>query len=430
MRLAVIGCGVVGLVTGASFAKMGHQVIGVDKDATKVRKLQKAHLDFFEPGLREMVQENVSQGRLRFTTSIGEAVEGTEVIFITVGTPPNRDGSADLSSVREVATEVAASLEGYAVVVEKSTVPVGTGQWLKDIIQGRARSGVEFDVASVPEFLREGSAIEDFLQPTRVVIGVESPRAEKILRQLFEPLEAPILVADIKSAELIKHAANCFLAMKISYVNALSIICEQVGADVTQVAQGIGWDPRIGPEFLAAGVGYGGSCFPKDVEAFVKIAEEVGYDFQLLKEVARINREQRLRLVNKLNSALGSLKGRTIGVLGLSFKPNTDDMREAPSVDIVEWLLKEGASVRVYDPVALARAKTIFGEGVQYSADAYDAAKGADAVVLLTEWDAFKNLDMAQLKACMKGRVVVDGRNIYDPSQMRALGFQYYGVGR
>jgi len=430
MRLAVIGCGVVGLVTGASFAKMGHQVIGVDKDATKVRKLQKAHLDFFEPGLREMVQENVSQGRLRFTTSIGEAVEGTEVIFITVGTPPNRDGSADLSSVREVATEVAASLEGYAVVVEKSTVPVGTGQWLKDIIQGQARSGVEFDVASVPEFLREGSAIEDFLQPTRVVIGVESPRAEKILRQLFEPLEAPILVADIKSAELIKHAANCFLAMKISYVNALSIICEQVGADVTQVAQGIGWDPRIGPEFLAAGVGYGGSCFPKDVEAFVKIAEEVGYDFQLLKEVARINREQRLRLVNKLNSALGSLKGRTIGVLGLSFKPNTDDMREAPSVDIVEWLLKEGASVRVYDPVALARAKTIFGEGVQYSADAYDAAKGADAVVLLTEWDAFKNLDMAQLKACMKGRVVVDGRNIYDPSQMRALGFQYYGVGR
>jgi UDPglucose 6-dehydrogenase len=263
-----------------------------------------------------------------------------------------------------------------------------------------------------------------------VVIGVESPRAEKILRQLFEPLGAPILVADIKSAELIKHAANCFLAMKISYVNALSIICEQVGADVTQVARGIGWDPRIGPEFLAAGVGYGGSCFPKDVEAFVKIAEEVGYDFQLLKEVAHINREQRLRLVNKLSHALGALKGRAIGVLGLSFKPNTDDMREAPSVDVVEWLLQQGATVRVYDPVALARAKTVFGEGVQYSADAYDAAKGADAVVLLTEWDAFKNLDLAQLKSCMKGRVVVDGRNIYDPSQMLALGFQYYGVGR
>ncbi len=430
MRLAVIGCGVVGLVTGASFAKMGHQVIGVDKDITKVRKLQKAHLDFFEPGLQELVQDNVSQGRLRFTTSIGQAVKGAEVIFITVGTPPNHDGSADLSSVREVATEVAASLEGYAVVVEKSTVPVGTGQWLKDLIQGQTRSGVEFDVASVPEFLREGSAIQDFLQPTRVVIGVESPRAEKILRQLFEPLEAPILVADIKSAELIKHAANCFLAMKISYVNALSIICEQVGADVTQVAQGIGWDPRIGPEFLAAGVGYGGSCFPKDIEAFVKIAEEVGYDFQLLKEVAHINREQRLRLVNKLNDALGSLKGRTIGVLGLSFKPNTDDMREAPSVDVVEWLLQQGASVRVYDPVALANAKTIFGEGVQYSTDAYDAAKGADAVVLLTEWDDFKNLDLPQIKTHMKGRVVVDGRNIYDPGQMRALGFQYYGVGR
>ncbi|MSQ40597.1 MAG: UDP-glucose/GDP-mannose dehydrogenase family protein [Dehalococcoidia bacterium] len=430
MRLAVIGCGVVGLVTGASFAKMGHQIISVDKDLTKVRKLQKAHLDFFEPGLQELIQENASQGRLRFTTSISQAVKDAEVIFITVGTPPNNDGSANLSSVHEVATEVAASLEGYAVVVEKSTVPVGTGQWLKDLIQDKARSGVEFDVASVPEFLREGAAIQDFLQPTRVVIGVESPRAEKVLRQLFEPLDAPILVADIKSAELIKHAANCFLAMKISYVNALSIICEQVGADVTQVAKGIGLDPRIGQEFLAAGVGYGGSCFPKDISAFVKIAEDVGYDFQLLKEVARINREQRLRLMNKLSDALGSLKGRVIGVLGLSFKPNTDDMREAPSVDIVEWLLQEGASVRAYDPVALPRAKTVFGESVQYSADAYDAAKAADAVVLLTEWKAFKNLDMKRLKACMKGRVVVDGRNIYDPGQMRALGFQYYGIGR
>ncbi len=430
MHLAVIGCGVVGVVTGASFAQMGHRVVCVDKDADKVHGLQKGRLDFFEPGLEEMVKAGLDQATLSFTTKVSQAVREAEVVFITVGTPANADGSADVSSVRQVASEVGAALERYAVVVEKSTVPVKTGESLKALIQKQVRPGVEFDVASVPEFLREGSAAYDSLHPSRVVMGVESPRAEALLRRLFEPLEAPILVTDIRSAELIKHASNCFLAMKISYINALSIICEQVGADVTQVALGIGEDPRIGPDFLAAGVGYGGSCFPKDVEAFIKIAQEADYDFRLLREVASINNEQRARLVSKLARALGSLKGTTIGVLGLSFKPNTDDMREAPSVEIVQRLLEEGAQVRVYDPVALPRARTIFGERVSYGKDAYDAASGADAAVFLTEWDQFKHLDMALLKARMKRPVVVDGRNIFSPGPMRAQGFQYYGVGR
>lgn len=361
MRLSIIGTGHVGLVTGACLADKGNQVICVDNDDAKISSLKAGRVPIHEPGLEEMVRSNVALKRLSFTTAIAEGVKSSDVVFITVGTPPGTDGGADLTAVERVSREIARSLNSYKVVVEKSTVPVKTGEWVRRTLSLFSSDSVDFDVASVPEFLREGSAVHDFLHPDRVVIGVESPRAEAILRQLFEPLGAPILVTNISSAELIKHASNSFLALKISYINAVATLCDALGADVQLVAQGIGLDPRIGERFLQAGLGYGGPCFPKDVAAFIKLAEEAGFDFKLLKAAAEINSQQRGRLLKKLKDALWTLRGKRIGVLGLSFKPNTDDMRDAPSVEIVRALLAEGAEVRAYDPAAMDNARHTFG---------------------------------------------------------------------
>ncbi|MBI2165148.1 MAG: UDP-glucose/GDP-mannose dehydrogenase family protein [Chloroflexi bacterium] len=429
MDLAVIGAGHVGLVTSACFAQMGHRVIGVDKEH-KVTQLREVDLGLYEPGLEEMVRRQQKEGRLIFTSSIGEAVKASQVIFITVGTPSNPDGSADVSSVEEVAQLIARHLEEYRLIVEKSTVPVRTGEWLKRTLRLYNTRGVEFDVASVPEFLREGSAIKDFLHPDRVVLGVESPRAERLLRELFGPLGAPLVVTDIRSAELIKHASNCFLAMKISYINTIASIAEKVGADVDLIARGVGLDHRIGQEFLQAGIGYGGSCFPKDVAAFIRITEELGYDFRLLKEVEEINRGQRLRLVRKVKEALWVLRNKEVAVLGLAFKPNTDDIRDSPSIGVVQLLVAEGARVRATDPVAIKNARQVLGESVRFCQDPYEAAEGAHALVIVTDWDEYKDLDLARLKAVMAIPVIVDGRNVLEPQVVRAAGFEYYGVGR
>jgi len=430
MNLTVVGAGHVGLVTGACMADLGNTVTCVDNDTQKVALLNQGVLPIFEPGLEELVKRNRQNERLRFTTSVAEGVSAAEAIFITVGTPSKQDGSPDMSYVEAVAREIARNLTGYKLIIEKSTVPVRTGEWVKRTIRLYNGNGAEFDVASVPEFLREGSAVQDFFHPDRVVAGVESPRAEAIIRKLFEPLKAPLVVTDIKSAELIKHASNCFLAMKISYINAVAALCELVGADVTQVALGMGYDRRIGREFLSAGVGYGGSCFPKDISAFIRIAKEAGYDFELLRVVEQINKDQRALLVKKVKDSLWVLKGKAIAVLGIAFKPDTDDTREAPSLDVIRMLADEGAHVRAYDPVVREEARTLLPAGVELCADAYEAVRGSDALVLLTEWGEFKKLDLQRVRGLMAVPVVVDGRNMFDPAEMARLGFEYRGVGR
>lgn len=429
MNLCVMGTGYVGLVTGACFADLGHRVICADNDGEKIAGLKEGHVPIFEPGLEPMVAANAKAGRLSFTTSIEDGARAADVVFISVGTPARPDGSADLSQVERVTREIAKAVQGYTVIVEKSTVPVNTGEWVKRTLKLHNSDGAEFDVASVPEFLREGSAVEDFMHPDRVVIGVESTRAEDMLRGLFEPFGAPLIFTDIKSAEVIKHASNSFLAMKISYMNAIASICERVGADVTKVAEGMGYDHRIGPAFLNAGLGYGGACFPKDVAAFIKIASDAGYDFELLKAVETINREQRAQLVKKVREVLWVLDGKTIGVLGLSFKPNTDDMRNAPATDVIRMLQAEGATVKAYDPAAMEKAKKALPE-VEYCGDPYEVAEGSDALVIVTEWDEFKELDMARIKGLLNIPVVIDGRNMCDPQKMRELGFEYRSVGR
>ncbi len=430
MNLTVVGAGHVGLVTGACMADMGHTVTCVDNDTRKVALLNEGVLTIFEPGLEDLVKRNRQNERLRFTTSVAEGVDAAEAIFITVGTPSQQDGSPDMSYVEAVAREIARNLKGYKLIIEKSTVPVRTGERVKRTIRLHNGNGAEFDVASVPEFLREGSAVQDFFHPDRIVAGVESPRAEAIIRKLFEPLKAPLVVTDIKSAELIKHASNCFLAMKISYINAVAALCELVGADVTQVALGMGFDRRIGREFLSAGVGYGGSCFPKDISAFIRIAKEAGYDFELLRVVEQINKDQRALLVKKVKDCLWVLKGKTIAVLGLAFKPDTDDTREAPSLDVIKMLADEGAHVRAYDPVVREEARSLLPEGVELCADVYEAVRGSDALVLLTEWGEFKTMDLRRVRGLMAVPVVVDGRNMFDPAEMARLGFEYRGVGR
>ncbi len=425
----MIGTGYVGLVTGTCFAELGNEVICVDNDEEKIKKLRNSIIPIYEPGLEEMVAKNVKEKRLSFTTKIEEAAKECSVIFIAVGTPPKPDGTADLSSVENVSAIVADVMTDYKLVVGKSTVPVNTGKWIKKTIDLRNKKGIEYDVASNPEFLREGSAIDDFLHPDRVVVGVESERAKKILSDLYKPIDAPILVTDIESAELIKHASNSFLATKISFINALSIICEQSGADVEMVAQGMGLDSRIGDKFLNAGAGFGGFCFPKDLSAFIKIAEDLGYDFRLLKEVENINTEQKMRIVKKVAEHLWNLRGKKVGVLGLSFKPNTDDMRFAPSIDIIGELLKEGVTVRAYDPQAMERAKEIFPD-ITYCKDPYDVCDGCDALLMLTEWDEFKNLDLKKVKELLKTPVLVDARNIFEPDVAQKAGFIYSGIGR
>jgi len=429
MKIGIIGAGHVGLVTGACFANLGNEVICVDNDLRKVELLKKGKSPIYEPGLTEMVQANIREKRLFFSDSIALMVRRAEVIFVCVGTPPKDNGEADLTAVESVSREIARHMTTYRLVVDKSTVPVQTGEWVHRTIAANRRKNVSFDVASNPEFLREGSAVQDFLSPDRLVIGVESKRAEKILKELYRPLKAPILVTDIKSAELIKHASNSFLAAKISFINLVSRVCEAVGADVQKVAEGMGLDRRIDPKFLNAGIGFGGFCFPKDLSAFIRIGEKLGIEFGLLRKVLEINETQKAAFIEKIRKHLWNLKGKHIVILGLSFKPDTDDMRFAPSIDIINSLLKEGVHLRLYDPQAMPIAKKMFPK-TTFARNPYEAAKGADALAILTEWPEFLEIDLARIKKILRHPIIFDGRNLYDRDKMKKMGFQYYGVGR
>ena len=429
MEISVVGAGHVGLVTGACFADLGHSVIMVDNDAKRIANLKKGVMPYYEPGLGELVGRGVREGRLTYTTSLKEGVAKSTIIFIAVGTPQKATGEADLAYVETVARSIAEWLPGYRLIVEKSTVPVQTGKWVHHTVKTYLKRKQPFDVASNPEFLREGTAIQDFMKPDRVVLGVESQRAKELLSELYKPLGAPLVYTDINSAELIKHASNSFLSMKISFINAVAQICDRAGADVQQVADGMGLDPRIGRAFLSAGAGFGGFCFPKDLEAFIKISEQLGYDFELLKAVRNINEQQKRDFAAKVQKALWVVKGKTIGVLGLAFKPNTDDMRYAPAIDIIEYLQGEGASIKAFDPQAMKEAARLLPK-VKLCKDPYEAARGADCLAILTEWNEFKELDFKRLKRLLRQPLIIDGRNIYDPARMRALGFRYLGVGR
>jgi len=437
MNIAIVGAGYVGLVTGVCLAEIGHHVVCVDNNREKVAKLRQGTSPIYEPGLEEMMRRLVKKKRLTFSSSIQQAAKKSEVIFIAVGTPSKKNGDADLTYVENVARQIAGCMDSYKLIVEKSTVPADTGKRVQRTIMlnlpKKYRSGknkVEFDVASNPEFLREGSAVEDFMNPDRVVIGVESERAETLLKEIYKPLKAKIVVTNINSAEIIKHASNSFLAAKISFANALSQICDHVGADVLKVVEGMGLDKRIGRSFLNAGVGYGGSCFPKDVDAFIRLSEKSGYEFSLLKEVRQINEQQKRSFLHFIEDKLWILKGKTIGVLGLAFKPDTDDMRCAPSIDVINGLISEGARVRAYDPQAMENAKKIFKKGVTFSQDAYMMAKGCDCLVLLTEWAEFGGLDFKRIAKGMRQTILFDGRNMYAAKNLEKFGFEYYGIGR
>ncbi len=429
MKIAVVGTGYVGLVTGTCFAELGNDVICVDIDEDKINNLNNNIVPIYEPGLDELVVKNKKEARLRFTTDLKKAIKESEIIFICVGTPPKENGEADLSYVENVARTIAEVMDSYKVVVEKSTVPVETGEKVAKSIKAYNIHKVDFDVVSNPEFLREGSAVNDFMHPDRIIIGCETERAKQIMKKLYEPLKAPILFTDIKSAEIIKHASNSFLATKISFINAIANICELAGADVEKVAEGVGIDKRIGKSFLNAGLGYGGFCLPKDAEAFIRIAEKLGYDFKLLKAVQEINTSQRKHFVKKIEKSLWIVKGKTIGILGLSFKPNTDDMRFAPSIDIIEALQKEGAKIKAYDPKSMEKVKEVL-KNVIYCNNPYETAKDADALVIMTEWDDFKNLDLKKIKSLMKHPLIIDGRNIYDTNYVKKEGFTYISIGR
>jgi UDPglucose 6-dehydrogenase len=428
-KICVVGTGYVGLVTGTCLADIGHAVICVDNDRAKIALLKKGKIPIYEPGLEELIKKNVKRNKLSFDTNLAASVRRSEVIFIAVGTPPREDGSADLSFVEAVAKQIAENMTAYKLIVDKSTVPVETGNWVKVTIERNLKSGVDFDIASNPEFLREGNAITDTLHPDRIVIGVESGRAERLLKEVYAPLKARVIVTDIKSAEIIKHASNSFLATKISFINAIANICERVGADIEKVSEGMGADKRIGAGFLNAGIGFGGFCFPKDLEAFTWISSKLGYEFNLLKETKKINEDQKINLVKKIEDALWLLKGKKIGILGLAFKPNTDDMRFAPSIDIIKLLQEKGATINAFDPVALKKAKSAL-KNVNFSRDAYATAKGCDCLVILTEWDEFKKLDLKRIKKLLKHPIIVDGRNIFEPELMKKLGFIYKSIGR
>ncbi len=421
-----------GLVTGTCFAEVGHDVTCVDCDEAKVRLLQSGGVPIYEPGLEELLQRNTAAGRLRFTTSIAEGVARSEVIFIAVPTPPLPDGAVDLSFIEGVAREIAGCLTAYRIVVDKSTVPVKTGEKVAETIKRYCKAKVEFDVVSNPEFLREGFAVEDLMRPDRIVVGVQSPRPVPAMRAIYAPFEAPIIVTDIASAELIKHAANSFLALKISYINAISRICEAAGANVQEVANGIGMDQRIGRRFLDAGLGFGGSCFPKDLSAFIKISEQLGYDFALLKEVQRINASQMEHFCKKISDTLWVLKDKRIGVLGLAFKQNTDDVRMSPAIDLCHRLLREGALLRVHDPKAMEKAKALLPPGptVTYVADMNAVAEGCDALVVATEWPQFTRLDLARARERLTHPILFDGRNLFDKAEMERSGWVYKSVGR
>jgi UDPglucose 6-dehydrogenase len=453
MRIAVVGSGYVGLVTGVCFADLGHEVVLVDNDEKKLEALRAGEVPIHEKYLPELLAKHRGH-RIKFSGDLQAATRDSEAIFIAVGTPPTETGDADMSYVESVAREISGAVDSYKVIVEKSTVPVFTNNWIRTIILRNGADPELFDIASNPEFLREGTAVPDFLYPDRIVVGVESERAAEVMRKIYDPItsgwyygradaiprpdrampstQAPprLIITTAQSAEMIKHASNAFLAMKISFINAVASICEAVGANVQEVCDGIGTDSRIGPRFLNPGIGYGGSCFPKDLLAFRAVAKEGGYDFRLLEEVIRINEEQRRRFLKKVRSVLWTLRGKRLGVLGLAFKGGTDDIRESPALLLVEELLREGCVICAYDPAAMDRAKEILPAGVEFASDAYHAAKGADAVLLLTEWEEFATLDLTRLRSVVRYPIVIDGRNLYDPTAMNAHGFSYYSVGR
>ena len=449
MRIAVVGSGYVGLVAGACFADLGHDVILVDNDERKLAALKNGQVPIHEKFLPELLNRHRGN-RLTFSNDLQEAVRFSAAIFVAVGTPPTESGEADLSYVESVAREISGGVDGYKVIVEKSTVPVYTSEWVRKIILRSGTDPETFDVASNPEFLREGTAVTDFLFPDRIVIGCDSERSAEVLREIYAPLTdgtyyqkadsipqpdratvpAPIIVTSTKSAELIKHASNAFLAMKISFINAVASVCESVGANVNQVVHGVGSDSRIGPRFLNPGIGYGGSCFPKDVMAFRAVARECGYDFRLLDEVMRINEDQRQRFLRKIRSALWTLRGKNLGVLGLAFKGGTDDIRESPALFLVQALLQEGSRITAYDPAAMERTQELMSSGITFASSPYEAARDADALLILTEWEEFANLDLDRLRKELKYPIVIDGRNLYDPDVMAAQGFTYYSVGR
>lgn len=429
MDICIIGAGYVGLVTGACFSELGNRVICVDNDEHKINLLKKLKSPIYEKGLEEMIKKNVLGKRLFFTTSIKEGIKDSVVIFICVGTPPQPNGDVDLSFVENVACQIARYMDSYKLIVEKSTVPVETGKWVEHTVRVNNKKKVKFDVASNPEFLKEGTAIEDFLNPDRIVLGVESKKAKELLLELYKPIKAEVVITDIRSAELIKHASNSFLASKISFINSIANICEMTGADVEKVSYGMGLDKRIGKDFLKSGIGYGGFCFPKDLDAFIHIAEKLGYDFSILKAVRRVNDEQRKLFAKKIEKELKVVKGKTIGILGLAFKPNTDDMRYAPSIDIINTLRQSGALIKAYDPQAMKKAESLL-EGIKLCKDLYEACRDTDAVVILTEWREFKAMDLNRVKKLLKKPLIIDGRNIFEPDKMKKLGFRYVSIGR
>jgi UDPglucose 6-dehydrogenase len=431
MDLSIIGSGYVGLVTGACFADVGHNVICVDNDARKVESLQAGKVPIYEPGLEEVIHRNVAAHRLRFSGSIKEGVDNSQVVFIAVPTPQATDGHVDLSFIEKVAREIAQVLTSYRVIVDKSTVPVKTGEKVAETIKRYNKQGTRFDVVSNPEFLREGCAVADLMKPDRIVIGAQSDEAIDLMKKIYEPFMAPILVTDVNSAELIKHAANSFLALKISYINAVSAICEASGADVEKVADGIGMDRRIGRNFLNAGIGYGGSCFPKDIAAFIKISEQLGVPFTLLKEVQQINKSQKDRFLQSVRDALWVLREKRIAVWGLTFKPDTDDIRSSVAIDLVAEMLREGAHVTVYDPKGMEKAREVNDiAGAIFANSALEAIEGAEALILATEWSEFSNVDLGLIKEKMHTPMIFDGRNLFDPQTMATLGFHYHSIGR
>lgn len=431
MDLSIIGSGYVGLVTGACFADVGHNVICVDNDVRKIESLQAGKIPIYEPGLEEVIHRNVSAHRLRFSGSIQEAVDNSQIVFIAVPTPQQASGDVDLSFIEKVAREIAGVLTDYRVIVDKSTVPVKTGEKVAESIKRYNRHGAKFDVVSNPEFLREGCAIGDLMHPDRIVIGAQSERAIDLMKKVYEPFMAPILVTDINSAELIKHAANSFLALKISYINAVSAICEASGADVEKVADGIGMDRRIGRNFLNAGIGYGGSCFPKDIAAFITISEQLGVPFNLLKEVQRINGLQKERFLKTIRETLWVLREKKIAIWGLTFKPDTDDIRSSVAIDLAADMLREGAHVTAYDPKGMEKAREVKAIAeIKFASSALEAVEGAEALVIATEWSDFANIDLAIVKAKMITPIIFDGRNMFDPETMRQLGFRYHSIGR
>lgn len=428
MKITVIGTGYVGLVSGVCYAELGNEVVCMDKDAYKIKVLENGGLPIYEPGLQELVDRNVQEGRLYFTTDLKRGIKDSDIVFIAVGTPPLPNGEADLRYIEFAAREVADLIENYTVIAIKSTVPVGTNDRIKQVI--KEITTVEFDIVSVPEFLREGSAVNDIFHPDRIIIGGESQKAIDKMVELHKPLNAPFVVTELRSAEMIKYASNAFLATKISFINEIANICERLGADIKEVSRGMGLDKRIGKDFLNAGIGYGGSCFPKDTKALIQIAGNADYDFKLLKSVVEVNQMQRMGVIRKLKSALGELKGKTIAIWGLAFKPGTDDVRESPALEITKYLLKSGCMLRLYDPIAMGNFRSYIDHtNIFWASNEWDAAAGADAVCLLTEWDVFKNIDLKMFAINMKQPILIDGRNVFDIQEIKHAGITYYPVG-